>query len=145
MALAFALPSCGGDDEDEPKDTKKETKTADVTFWTDDDVYEEVEVNLWTYDDSYDQYRYVTKYYSSMPSCGADGCANFYGVKYGEYYFWADNGYYEWEGELIVDASCERMQLNVARARAKVNAPSNNGSHMEPAVMDFDINSIVNN
>lgn len=144
LVFVLVLPSCGSkDDDDEPKDTPK-TETADVTFWTDDDVYENVEVNLWKYDDSYDQYRYISSYYSSIPSCGSEGCANFYGVKYGEYYFWAENDYYEWEGELVVDTKCERMQLNVARASVKSNAPSGVSS-MEPAVMDFDLNNIVNN
>lgn len=143
MLLALVCVSCNKE-KDEPKDEPKKT-TADVTFWTDDDdAIQEIEVNLWKYDDTYDEYRYVTKYYNSTPDCGDDGCANFYGVKYGDYYFWAENEYYEWEGDLVVDSSCEKMKLYVSRARVKSAVPSD-APKMEAAVMDFDMNNIVNN
>lgn len=141
VALVIALPSCGGNEEDEPK---KDTK-ADVTFWTDDDdCIEEIEVNLWKYDDTYDEYRYISSYYTSTPDCGDDGCANFYDVKYGDYYYWAENDYYEWEGELVVDASCEKVKLYVSRARVKSAVPAD-APKMEAAAMEFDLNTIVNN
>lgn len=140
VALVCSFPSCVTDNSDDKKD-----KTATVTFWTDDaDCMENIEVNLWKYDDTYDQYRLITNYYTSAPACGAEGCANFYNVEYGDYYFWAENSYYEWEGDMRIDASCEKMQLYVDRARVRNKVPSD-APKMEPAVMEFDMNSIVNN
>lgn len=142
MLCALVFVSCK---KEEDKDQPKKETTADVTFWTDDDdAIQEIEVNLWKYDDTYDEYRYVTKYYSSTPDCGDEGCANFYDVKYGDYYFWAENEYYEWEGDLVVDSSCEKMKLYVSRARVKSAVPSN-APKMEAAAMNFDMNTIVNN
>ena len=141
MLLAFVgvLPSCGPVDE--------EPETCDVTFWTDDDdCIQEIEVNLWAYDYEYDKYRYVTKYYGSTPDCGDDGCANFYDVQPGDYYYWAKNDYYEWEGDLRVYSSCHTMKLYVSKARAKVNAkPSEDVvNKLERAEMNFDMNYNLN-
>ena len=94
--------------------------TCTVTFWTSDDVGENVWVNLWdNYD--YDKERYIVGYYSSNPGCDADDCANFYDLEPGDYYFEAENSYYEWEGDLRVKNGCHTYELFVSRARAKTN------------------------
>ena len=94
--------------------------TCTVTFWTSDDVGENVWVNLWdNYD--YDKERYIVGYYSSNPGCDADDCANFYDLEPGDYYFEAENSYYEWEGDLRVKNGCNTYELFVSRARAKTN------------------------
>lgn len=144
LAFAFVFSSCG---KDEPEPTPEEPKTSDVTFWTDDDDCEEViEVNLWAYDYDYDVYRDITKYYSSgTPDCGDDGCANFYDVKRGDYYYWAENDYYEWEGRLEVEAACHTIKLYVSKARVKANANPSGAQKLEAAEMDFDMNHILNN
>ena len=142
MAMLFAavclFTSC------EPE---KEKETATVTFWTDDDEVEEIiEVNLYKADGSYDQYRDITQYYTSgSADCGDSGCANFYDVEYGKYYFYAENSSYEWKGEMDINLECKTMKLYVSKANAKSNQPdpSSITNKIEPAVMDFDMNNIL--
>lgn len=145
LALVFVLPSCGKDDPEPTPEPTPEPKTCDVTFWTDDDdCIQEIEVNLWAYDYDYDKYRYITKYYESTPDCGDEWCANFYDVEPGDYYYWAENDYYEWEGDLKVESSCHTIKLYVSKARAKVSAIPSDAPKMERAEMNFDMNYILN-
>lgn len=98
-----------------------EPTTCNVTFWTSDDVGDNIEVNLWAEDYDYDKYRYIECYYSSNPGCDANQCANFYDLKPGDYLYEAENSYYEWEGYLRVKNECHTIELVVSRSRAKTN------------------------
>lgn len=124
-----------------------EPETATVTFWTNDaEVEEIIEVNLWKYDNTYDEYRDITEYYTSgAADCGDSGCANFYNVEYGKYHYWAENSYYEWEGDMEIDHECETMMLYVGKGQAKSNQPdpSSITNKIAPAAMDFDMNNIL--
>lgn len=116
LVIVVAFSACKPTPTPAPEPT-----TCTVTFWTNEDVGETVEVNLWAYDYDYDIYRYIRNYYSSNPGCDSDGCANFYDVKPGDYYFWAENSYYEWEGDLRVEDECTTMKLTLSKSRAKTN------------------------
>lgn len=120
LIIVVTFSACKPEPTPEPEPTPT---TCTVTFWTDDDAGEEIEVNLMAYDYDYDLYRYIRKYYSdsSNPGCDSDGCANFYDVKPGDYYFYAENSYYEWEGDLRVEKECTTMKLNISKSRAKAN------------------------
>lgn len=121
-----------------------ESNECDVTFWTDDDdCIQEIEVNLWSYDSNYDSYSYITKYYDNTPDCGASYCANFKNLKSGDYYYWAENDYYEWEGDLKVKSSCHTIRLYVSKAKVKSGADISTGEKLLQAEMDFDMNKIL--
>lgn len=113
-------------------------KYGDVTFWTDDDdAIQYIEVNMWKVGNvgQYDEYRTITSYYGGYdPDCGAEGCANFLDVEYGEYAFMAYNDYYEWYGYITVDVGCELMMLNVSDAKTRENAQPTNAAKIQPAL-----------
>lgn len=143
IALVFAFSACSKITE-----STSGEKLCNVTFWTDDDdCIQEIEVNLWTYEYNYnyDAYSYVTGYYDYTPDCGDEYCANFYNVKEGYYYYWAENDYYEWEGELRVYSSCHTINLYVAKAKAKSDVTPSAKEKLIQAEMNFDINQILNN
>lgn len=53
----------------------------------------------------------ITSYYSSSPSCGASGCANF-SVPAGTYTFSASCDGYTWNSTIsVTDGQCSKMQL----------------------------------
>lgn len=112
-------------------------KYGDVTFWTDDDdCIQKITVGIVSLSNEDDVYvGEISSYYDGYdPDCGYEGCANFYGLEYGEYYFCAWNDYYEWEGYLTVDVSCELMLLKVSKAKTRENAQPTNAAKIQPAL-----------
>lgn len=142
LAFVLVLPSCSGNDDEEEQKTK-----CNYTFWTDDDYgHGTYTVNLWN-DEGYDKTLTVTGYYANTPDCGAAGCANFSSLEPGTYYYYAttEDEMYYWEDEVTLAKECHTMMLYISEAKVNVNAQPREVSKLEPAVMDFDLNNIVNN
>lgn len=85
---------------------------ADLTFWTDTYGYGTITVDLYDSNSNYIESRTITTYFTSSPDCGSSGCANFYGLAEGTYYFYAStsNGYY-WQNSTYIMDGCNKMML----------------------------------
>jgi hypothetical protein len=87
------------------------TSTGNLTFWTNQDLgCGNITVSIASYGSQTMSY-----YYSSgNPGCSATGCANFYSLSYGAYSYTATSGNgCAWSGNILVDQSCETLQLTL--------------------------------
>ena len=92
----------------------------DVMFWTDETTTYNITVTFRGIDKT------ITGYYYSTPSsCGASGCATYWSVPEGTYWFTAENLLYEWSGYVTVyDGVCSKMLLYHSKAK-KQSHPEN--------------------
>lgn len=92
--------------------------TGDVMFWTDSSTIYNITVTL------KGTTKKITKYYNSTPSyCGASGCATYWDIEAGTYYFYASNNLYNWDGYVTVtNDGCSKMLL-YAKKGEKQNNP----------------------
>jgi len=81
----------------------------DVTFWTNQDLgCGNIYLSLSSYSGT------ISAYYNGNPGCGAASCANFSGLPYGTYsYSGTSDGGCSWSGTILIDESCETMQLTL--------------------------------
>lgn len=81
----------------------------------------------------------ITKYYPSYdPTCGSDGCANYYDVPAGNYSFHAENTWNYWNGDITVRAGeCSMMHLSFNKASKKLYPSSDEEEMMINAEEDF--------
>jgi hypothetical protein len=81
-----------------------------ITFWVNQDLGCG---NIYVTINSYGSGT-ISAYYSGNPGCGASDCAIFSNLEYGSYSYTAtSDGGCTWSGNIIVDASCETMQLSI--------------------------------
>jgi len=81
-----------------------------ITFWVNQDLGCG---NIYVTINSYGSGT-IGAYYSGNPGCGASDCANFSNLEYGSYSYTAtSDGGCSWSGNIVVDASCETMQLSI--------------------------------
>ncbi len=81
-----------------------------ITFWCIQDLNcGNIYVNLISYGSGT-----ISSYYSAQPNCGSSGCANFSNLAFGAYSYSAtsDNGC-TWSGNVMIDASCQMIQLTL--------------------------------
>lgn len=88
--------------------------TGDAMFWMSQQSYI-VKVTLLGTTKSIDYY-----YSYSTPTCGDDGCANFYDVEEGTYSYYAENSLYWWSGTITVkEDCCSKIMLYISDGKLR--------------------------
>jgi len=103
-----------------------EPSTGDCMFWTDYSTEYVITVTLNGIDKT------ITNYYYSTPSsCGASGCATYWDLEEGTYYYYAENYLYWWSGYITVYADdCSKMLLYASKGNLKEKKDSQVGEKL---------------
>ena len=92
----------------------------DVMFWTDESTVYNITVSFRGTNKT------ITSYYTYTPSsCGASGCATYWDIDPGTYYFTASNYLYNWSSYVTVySGSCSKMLLYADKGEKQTNPES---------------------
>ena len=103
----------------------------DLMFWTDASTIYNITVTFRSVSKT------ITSYYTSTPSyCGSSGCATYWDVEPGTYYFTASNYLYTWSGYVTVYSdTCSKMLLYAEKGEKQSN-PENQST--EKLVLGID-------
>lgn len=94
-----------------------EAQKGDVMFWTDASTQYNITVTFRGTNKT------ITSYYTSTPSyCGSSGCATYWDVEPGTYYYTASNYLYTWSGYVTVYSdTCSKMLLYAKKGEKQTN------------------------
>ncbi|MFA6501435.1 MAG: hypothetical protein WCT85_01475 [Parachlamydiales bacterium] len=112
-SLNFELMAFSRNDNKSDKIIKSvilERSTGDITFW----MNEGSNIVTVTLNGNSED---ITMNYASQPNCSTSGCANFNDLASGTYNFTATDGFWEWNGQVIINSNdCTTMQLTFSKA-----------------------------
>ena len=109
----FALITCGAFIFTACEDKAEIEKKGSITFWTADKDGGSWKIEIEGLDVDGERSGTLSKYQTSgSPVCGESGLT-FSGLTYGSYLFKAKNSIYEASGLILVDQSCQLMELDV--------------------------------
>lgn len=113
--VTLTATSSSGNKNDVYSQTIYVKESGDAMFWTDYTTNYVITVTLNNINKD------ITSYYYGIPSsCGADGCATYWDLEPGTYYYYAENYLYWWSGYITVYADeCSKMLLYADKANKK--------------------------